>query len=199
MCAILPGQDISGGVGNPGGMEAFCAQPAGVAMSTGAAFAVVLGITVLGCACLIAWTVEDIRVARFDEPYRVGAYSVTLKDVQRIEGPNYFADRAEVSLVRDGGTPFTVFPEKRMYPVAGMPTTEAGIHNGFWRDLYVVIGERQPDGGWAVRTYIKPFANWIWGGAILMALGGFVSLSDRRLRVGVAAARAPGARGVPAE
>ncbi len=91
-----------------------------------------------------------------------------------------------------------VHPEKRYYPVAGMPTTEAGIDNGITRDLYLVIGDAQTDGGYAVRTYIKPFSNWIWGGAILMALGGFLSLSDRRLRVaaGAAKTRAPA---VPAE
>ncbi len=63
-------------------------------------------------------------------------------------------------------------PEKRIYPVAGMPTTEAAIDQGVFRDLYLVIGDPQDDGGYAVRSYIKPFANWIWGGALLMALGG---------------------------
>ncbi|MCX8508370.1 MAG: heme lyase NrfEFG subunit NrfE, partial [Rhodobacteraceae bacterium] len=81
------------------------------------------------------------------------------------------------------------YPEKRFYPVAGMPTTEAGILNGPWRDIYLVLGDRQEDGGWAVRSYIKPFANWIWAGALLMALGGGFSLSDRRLRVAGGARR----------
>jgi cytochrome c-type biogenesis protein CcmF len=82
-----------------------------------------------------------------------------------------------------------------------MPTTEAGIRNGVLRDVYLVIGDPQNAGGWAVRTYIKPFANWIWGGAILMAIGGLISLSDRRLRVAAGATKrkpAP-AGGVPAE
>jgi cytochrome c-type biogenesis protein CcmF len=82
-----------------------------------------------------------------------------------------------------------VFAEKRFYPVAQMPTTEAGISNGLFRDVYVVLGDEQTSGGWAVRTYIKPFANWVWGGAILMALGGFISLSDRRLRVAAGAVK----------
>jgi cytochrome c-type biogenesis protein CcmF len=81
-----------------------------------------------------------------------------------------------------------------------MPTTEAAIHNGILRDIYLVIGDPQNDGGWAVRTYIKPFANWIWTGAIIMAFGGVLSLSDRRYRVaaGAAKAAAPPAA-VPAE
>jgi cytochrome c-type biogenesis protein CcmF len=88
-------------------------------------------------------------------------------------------------------------PEKRVYPVAQMPTTEAALDNGFLRDIYVVIGDPQEGGGWAVRSYYKPLANWIWGGAILMALGGALSLSDRRYRVAAGARRLP--QGVPAE
>jgi cytochrome c-type biogenesis protein CcmF len=77
-----------------------------------------------------------------------------------------------------------------------MPTTEAAIHQGVWRDVYLVIGDPQAAGGWAVRGYVKPFAGWIWAGAILMALGGLISLSDRRYRV---AAGARPVAGVPAE
>jgi cytochrome c-type biogenesis protein CcmF len=99
---------------------------------------------------------------------------------------------------RNGRDVGQVFAEKRIYPVAQMPTTEAGIRNGILRDVYVVLGDPQTGGGWAVRTYIKPFANWVWGGAILMALGGFISLSDRRLRVAAGAAKSS-AKSVPAE
>ncbi|MCB1328141.1 MAG: heme lyase NrfEFG subunit NrfE, partial [Maritimibacter sp.] len=87
-----------------------------------------------------------------------------------------------------------------VYPVQAMPTTEAAIANGFWRDIYLVIGDPQAGGGWAVRTFIKPFANWIWAGTIIMAIGGLLSLSDRRYRVAAGATRAQIApRGVPAE
>ena len=77
-----------------------------------------------------------------------------------------------------------------MYPVQGMATTEAAIDRGFARDLYVALGDPQPDGGHALRTYVKPFANWIWGGAMMMALGGIASLTDRRYRVGAPVRRA---------
>jgi cytochrome c-type biogenesis protein CcmF len=79
-----------------------------------------------------------------------------------------------------------LLPEKRFYPVQRMPTTEAAIDSGLTRDLYVVLGDPQPQGGYAVRIYVKPFANWIWIGSIVMALGGLLSLTDRRYRVGVA-------------
>ena len=78
-------------------------------------------------------------------------------------------------------------PEERSYPVQAMPTTEAAIDNGLLRDIYLVIGDPQTNGGWAVRTYIKPFASWLWGGALLMAFGGLLSLSDRRYRVAAGA------------
>ena len=105
---------------------------------------------------------------------------------------------AEMRVTRAGAQVVTLFPEKRMYPVQAMPTTEAAIQNGIFRDIYLVIGDEQQNGGWAVRSYIKPFANWIWLGCALMALGGFVSLSDRRYRV-AAGARRSAAAPQPAE
>jgi cytochrome c-type biogenesis protein CcmF len=101
-------------------------------------------------------------------------------------------------VLRGGDEIAVLRPEKRFYEVQAMATTEAGIDRGFTRDLYVALGERQADGAWAIRTYIKPFANWIWLGALVMAAGGVVSLTDRRYRVGAPARRAPAAA-VPAE
>ena len=148
-----------------------------------------LGITIFGIAALIAWEREDIRVAQEGDRYAVGVYEVELRDVRRDEGPNYRTTMAEIGVYRDGREVSVLTPEKRIYPVAGMPTTEAAIDNGIFRDVYIVIGDPQANGGWAVRTYIKPFANWIWGGSIIMALGGLVSLSDRRLRIAAGAAK----------
>jgi cytochrome c-type biogenesis protein CcmF len=157
-----------------------------------------LGVTIFAVAALTAWQVEDIRVAREGERFEVAGYGIELRDVREIEGPNYTATQAEFHVFRNGREIAALFPEKRVYPVARMPTTEAAIDNGLLRDVYLVIGDPQEGGGWAVRTYIKPFANWIWGGAIIMALGGFLSLSDRRYRV-AAGARRQAAVPVPAE
>ena len=142
-----------------------------------------LGICFIGIAAMLAWNVEDIRVVRTGETFEVGAYAITLDGVRRVQGPNYQSTMADMTVRRGGVQVATMHPEKRFYPVAGMPTTEAAIHNGFLRDIYLVIGDAQAGGGWAVRSYIKPFANWIWGGAILMSLGGFLSLTDRRYRI----------------
>ncbi|MCC6864364.1 MAG: heme lyase NrfEFG subunit NrfE, partial [Rhodobacteraceae bacterium] len=68
-------------------------------------------------------------------------------------------------------------------------TTEAAIDFGLWRDIYIVIGDPQDNGGWAVRSYIEPFANWLWAGMMIMALGGFLSLTDRRYRMAAGARR----------
>lgn len=150
-----------------------------------------LGVTIIGIAGLLAWEREDIRVAQIGESWSLGRYEITLDAVREAEGPNYLTTIGEMSVRADGRQVATLLPEKRFYPVAGMPTTEAGIDGGIWRDLYLVIGDPQDGGGWAVRSHIKPMAAWIWGGAILMALGGVVSLTDRRRRVAAGARRAP--------
>ncbi len=141
-----------------------------------------IGVTFIGIASMLAWEIEDIRAAEVGESYTVGSYQVTLGGVEQARGPNYVTSLATLEFER-GGKSFTLTPEKRFYPVPEMPTTEADIQNGFLRDVYAVIGDPQEAGGFAVRIYIKPLANWIWGGAILMSLGGLISLTDRRLRV----------------
>jgi cytochrome c-type biogenesis protein CcmF len=157
-----------------------------------------LGITMLAIAGLMAWEQEDIRVVQPGQPYAVGGWQLELIGVSREKGPNYLSTIGEVSLSKNGSEIARLFPEKRIYPVAEMPTTEAAIDYRFLRDIYVVIGDAQANGGWVVRTYIKPLASWIWGGALLMALGAALSLSDRRYRVAAGAARMQTKR-VPAE
>jgi len=155
-----------------------------------------LGVTMAGIAGLTAWAVDDIRVAKIDTPFDVGSYTLMLTDVQELRGPNYLSTTGFVTLSKNGTEIAQLRPEKRFYPVAQMPTTEAAIDYNLLRDVYVVIGDQQDNGGWTVRTYIKPLTNWIWIGCALMALGGLLSLTDRRFRV------AAGARkfsAVPAE
>ncbi|MFD2738657.1 heme lyase CcmF/NrfE family subunit [Sulfitobacter aestuarii] len=150
-----------------------------------------LGITIIGVAGLTAWSMDDIRVAQIDTPFTVGDYTLTLNGVAEVEGPNYLTSMADVTLAREGDEIARLRPEKRFYPVAQMPTTEAAIHQNLARDVYVVIGDAQGDRGWTLRTYIKPLTNWIWIGCALMALGGLLSLSDRRFRVAAGAQKQP--------
>ncbi len=122
-------------------------------------------------------------MAQVGDRFDVGAYTLHFEDVQELKGPNYFATRGVLSLEKSGNWVARMTPEKRVYPVAQMPTTEAAIDTNFLRDVYVVLGDPQDSGGWAIRTYIKPLTIWIWIGCALMALGGLLSLTDRRFRV----------------
>ena len=78
-------------------------------------------------------------------------------------------------------------PEKRFFPTNSTTTTEAAIDNGLTRDLYIVLGAKQTSNSWVIRTYLKPFINWIWIGAAVLAIGGLLSLFDKRLRLGFVA------------
>ena len=158
-----------------------------------------LGVTIWGIAAITAWAVEDIRAVKPGESFPIAGYELRFDDVTSGRGPNYATDRATVTILRDGRAVGTLHPEKRFYEVQAMTTTEAGIDRGLRRDLYVALGDPQPDGAWALRTYVKPYANWIWLGALIMAAGGVVSLTDRRYRVGAPARRSAPPAAVPAE
>ncbi|WP_273687296.1 heme lyase CcmF/NrfE family subunit [Ketogulonicigenium vulgare] len=158
------------------------------------------GATILGVALSLSLVKEDIRVMNIGDTFELGNYTFNLTAVNELQGPNYLTTMADVTISRDGQEVASLHPEKRFYPFAGMPTTEAGISSNLLRDVYVVLGDPQVGGGYAMRSYIKPFVNWIWIGAGLMAIGGGISLSDRRLRVAAGAAKkAQRAAGVPAE
>ncbi len=156
-----------------------------------------LGVTVFACAAMNAWASEMIEVVPVGGSFQLEGYDVQLTSVNEVEGPNYTSTQAEMVVTRNGAAVATLYPEKRVYPVQAMPTTEAAIDYSLTRDLYLVIGDAQQSGGYAVRGYYKPFANWLWIGAGLMALGGLLSLTDRRYRVAAGARKAPA--GVPAE
>ena len=128
---------------------------------------------------------QDVRMAP-GETLTMGAYVLRFVGVREVEGPNYRASRGELTLERDGRVLKTMRPEKRAYFSSQMPMTEAAIDSGLTRDIYVSLGEPLDGGAWSVRAHHKPFVDWIWVGALLMALGGFLAASDRRYRVKVA-------------
>ncbi|GLQ34394.1 c-type cytochrome biogenesis protein CcmF [Amylibacter marinus] len=148
-----------------------------------------LGLTIFGISAITAWEVEDIRVAQIGERFTLSGYEFSFDKVEDSNGKNYSATIGTVSVRVDERIVAVLHPEKRFYPVQRMPTTEAGISSALHRDLYVALGDQQGD-GWVLRSYVKPFAVWIWIGSIVMALGGGLSLSDRRFRVGAAKRRA---------
>jgi cytochrome c-type biogenesis protein CcmF len=127
-------------------------------------------------------TERDVRMAVGDT-VKVGGYTFRFDGVREVPGPNYRASRATVDVSRDGKSIETLYPEKRTYFAQQMPMTEAAIDSGPFGDIYVSLGDPVGDGSWAVRVYDKPFVTWIWFGCILMALGGFIALTDRRYRI----------------
>ncbi len=143
-----------------------------------------LGITVAGITASSAWQTERIQIMRPGDTVDLAGYAVTFRGARNVEGPNYTAIRGLFDLARDGRTIAVLTPEKRSYPAERSGTTEAAIHPTFMADVYAVLGDADGKGGWATRLYHNPLVPWIWAGAILMAVGGCVSLSDRRLRVG---------------
>jgi cytochrome c-type biogenesis protein CcmF len=129
-------------------------------------------------------TERDVRM-EIGDTVVAGGYVFRLEDVSEVEGPNYLAARAHITISRDGKPVTELFPEKRMYNASGMPMTEAAIDTGLLRDLYVSMGEQIPGEveAWAVRVYHKPFVDWIWAGCLFMALGGVLAIGDRRYRL----------------
>ena len=144
-----------------------------------------LAVVVVGVVMVKNHEIEkDVRMA-FGDTVQLGSYTIRLLTVTSVDGPNYVAQRGDVELSKDGGLLSTLHPEKRLYLSSPTPMTEADIDNGLARDIYVSLGEALDASGsvWSVRVYYKPFVSWIWGGALLMAVGGALAAADRRYRL----------------
>jgi cytochrome c-type biogenesis protein CcmF len=161
-----------------------------------------LGMTIahIGLAVCIAglsgmgFAGEQIALLKPGETMQIAGTTIRYDGLSRVQGPNYTADRAQLAVINPDRTErFLMRPEKRFFPSQRMTTTEAAIHTNIMRDLYAVLGDVVADQNAAViRVHINPMAPWIWIGAVVMALGGMVSLSDRRHRVGAPARRRTG-------
>jgi cytochrome c-type biogenesis protein CcmF len=155
-----------------------------------------MAVIVLGITASSAWQSERILVMTPGQTVEIAGYRIALDRVERVPGPNYLAERAILTATRDGATVAVLRPEKRAYTTPRQTTTEAAIHTTLMADLYAVLGDpaaAAPGGsatGWTVRLYHNPLVPWIWIGAVIMVIGGLVSLTDRRHRVGVPTRRA---------
>jgi cytochrome c-type biogenesis protein CcmF len=142
-----------------------------------------VGVFIIGVTLVRGYETEkDVRMLVGDT-VEVGGYTFQLAGLDRVSGPNYESTRGHVQVTRNGRDVALLHPEKRFYQVQQMPMTEADMDSGLTRDLYVSLGEPVGDGAWVVRVYHKPFVDWIWGGAFLMAIGGVVAVTDRRYRL----------------
>ncbi len=145
-----------------------------------------LALAIAGMAGAGGWKVESIQTMKPGETVNVGGYEYTFEGAHEGQGPNYTILFGKFTVRKDGQI-FTVMEaEKRNYPVARMPTTEAAIHTTLMGDLYAVIGDAEGDeGAYVTRIYFNPLVVWMWIGCIVMMFGGTLSMTDRRHRVGV--------------
>jgi cytochrome c-type biogenesis protein CcmF len=143
-----------------------------------------MAVAIVGIIGSASWKVEEILIMRPGDSVSVAGYDYRLEGVDQVQGPNYVSDMARITVTRDGRPVTVQRPERRLYTVQRMPTTEAAIYTTGLADLYTAIGDPDGRGGHTVRVFHEPLVPWIWAGAILMMLGGVVSLSDRRLRIG---------------
>jgi cytochrome c-type biogenesis protein CcmF len=128
---------------------------------------------------------RDLKM-RAGDTVELAGYSFRLESVSSVRGPNYTAAQAKIEVSRNAKAVTTMYPERRMYTVAEQVMTEAAIDPGLTRDLYVSLGDPLDDRGtWLVKVQHKPFIDWIWGGCLIMALGGAFAASDRRYRYSV--------------
>jgi cytochrome c-type biogenesis protein CcmF len=151
-----------------------------------------IGIFVVGVTMVNGFADQkDVRM-RPGDSISLAGYRFDFRKLEEVQGPNYSAARASFEVSRDGKAVAALHPEKRIYLAQRMPMTEAGIDRGFTRDLYISLGEQMADGAWIVRVQHKAFVAWIWGGCVIMALGGLLAASDRRYRLRAAAAKSAG-------
>jgi cytochrome c-type biogenesis protein CcmF len=151
-----------------------------------------IGVAVFVTGVTLVKTYESDHDARMKagDVVTLGAYAFRLESVDDVKGPNYVAARATMTVTKDGKPVTVLHPEKRIYTVQQTPMTEAAIDPGLTRDLYVSLGDPLGNGFWLVKVQHKPFIDWIWGGCVIMALGGLLAATDRRYRVSAPAKQA---------
>src|SRR5436853_2119065 len=133
---------------------------------------------------------KDVKM-NIGDTVSVGGYDFRLNNLAQVPGPNYQAVRADIEVTKNGASVALMHPEKRSFTASQNVTSETAIDRSIFRDLYLALGDEVEGGAWTVRVYHKPLVNWIWGGALLMALGGAFAVSDRRYALARKQARQP--------
>jgi cytochrome c-type biogenesis protein CcmF len=139
-------------------------------------------VAIVGITLVSVYTEErDIRMAP-GEAQEFAGYRFEFKGTTNVQGANFSADQGEIVITQQGKPVVRLYPQKRHYTVKASMMTEAAIDPSLWRDLYVAMGEPLGEGAWAIRLHYKPFMRWLWLGGLLMALGGFITVADKRYR-----------------
>ncbi len=142
-----------------------------------------IGVFVLGVTLVKGYeSTSEVRMRIGDTTVQNG-YTFRLLSVEKVEGANYIDTKGTLEVSKDGAIINTLYPAKRFYLVRNAHMTEAGIDRGLFRDLFVAMGDQLSVDEWVVRVQYKPMIRWIWGGCLLMALGGLLAISDRRYRL----------------
>ena len=141
-----------------------------------------VGLFAIGITVTQTYRVEKDMALRPGDSVTLQGYDFLFKSTKQVQGPNYNAIESEVVITRDGREVATLHPQKRVYRVQKSPMTESGIEVDWNRDLFVAMGDDLGAGAWSVRVQYKPMVRFIWLGALVMALGGLIAISDRRYR-----------------
>jgi cytochrome c-type biogenesis protein CcmF len=176
-------QNIFGRIRSQTGASNFFARLASPSRSYYGMQLAHIGVAVFIAGVTVVTSYQSERDVKMNigDTVSVGGYQFQLKGLSQLQGPNYQAVRADLEVSKVGGAPYAIMhPEKRAFSTSQNVTSEAAIDRSIWRDLYVSLGEQVEGGAWTVRVYHKPLVNWIWGGALLMAIGGGLAVTDRR-------------------
>jgi cytochrome c-type biogenesis protein CcmF len=141
-----------------------------------------LGVTLLGVTGTTAWRSEALEVLAPGQTMTIGGYTLRFEGVTHEQGPNYTADRAHVALMDGANVKAVLLPEHRLYPAEGQDVSDTAIRTTGFKDLYLALGDDRGDGRFTLRAYVSPLAPFIWLGALVMALGGLLSLWGRLRR-----------------
>lgn len=142
-----------------------------------------IAVTTIGIIATTAYSQQRDVSMRMGDSINVGPYVFELQTIRPLSGPNYQGWVGQVAVTLPNLTRKILFPEQRFYPVSQTATAKAAIQAGLFRDLYVALGTQLPDGAWSMRIYYKPFVRWIWGGGVIMVLGGLLAILDKRYRI----------------
>ena len=138
-----------------------------------------IGLLILGITGSSVWQEEKIIRMKIDSETKIKKYNIIFKKIDEIKGPNYVALQGNFLIYDEKKNIITKLkPENRFYPITNNFTTEASIHTNLFRDLYIVLGEGNLNDGWVVRIYYNPLVIWIWIGALVIFLGGIISITS---------------------
>ncbi|HHG90289.1 MAG TPA: heme lyase CcmF/NrfE family subunit [Devosia sp.] len=158
-----------------------------------------VGVAVLGIVSVSAWETEKVVSIGVGESVELSGYEVRLSQVEQLAGSNYIAERVKFDVTAPDQSVRSSFSEKRVYTASRQPSTEAGILTYGFSQFYISLGDQDESGNRVVRVWFKPYITLMWYGSLIMALAGFLSLSDRRLRVGAPKTARPTPQPEPAQ